>query len=592
MLPQILASLGLYVVICAGTTSVGLGIMRLTGLHPKNGLALLAPLFAIAGWTIVLGAVVEVGIPIKEVTAVLWLASAVAAVWGAWLGIRDIRAHRWQFAVAAAASAALLNGYFINGLTTFPGSPALDGWSYISFGQYLFEYPKGTEGSLAPLYQYAAHLSGTRYVGAAILAALQPPFCTSCDTQSAAGPFLAIAAFSFAGACAYLAKIVIRYWPLELLYVVMCLLGGWLHGAIRVNNFDNILVLSVAPALVALTMSASRDGFGIRAHALLVAAGAYIYPEMIPLTVLLYVLVLANEAYLTTQYATYASFAAKVSVVSIVLMMPFVGSLIAFFWGQLMHAMVSVGPRPGEGSFPSLLRLQHLTTEFWGLNARPLSIAAAAAFFLLLLVGSVRLMLERLLAPIIFVGLIMIMFGLMVFRYHYDYGAFKTLLFGWWAIALLVLLGLKKALLVGVEHRLQSKVVIALSLTAILGSTALYAWLKNAFGWYGQVNAKSIKPFRELRQLARVTHGAAIQVNVEDTVKNAWAVYFLRSLPARFMTFQGYMAQEHVAPYMDRSWQPKDTPYILAARGQALAGELVWENSEFALWRTAKPAFR
>jgi hypothetical protein len=372
----------------------------------------------------------------------------------------------------------------------------------------------------------------------------------------------------------------------------MCLLGGWLHGAIRVNNFDNILVLSVAPALAALTMSASRDGFGIRAHALLVAASAYIYPEMILLTALLYVLVLANEAYLTTQYATYARFAAKVSVVSLVLTLPFAGSLIAFFWGQLMHAMVSVGPRPGEGSFPSLLRLQHLTTEFWGLNARPLSIAAGAAFFLLLLVGSAGLMLERLLAPVVFVGVIMIMFGLMVFRYHYDYGAFKALLFGWWAIALLVLLGLKKALLVGVERRLQSKVVIALSLTAILGSTAIYAWLKNAFGWYGQVNAKSIKPFRELRQLARVTHGAAIQVNVEDTLKNAWAVYFLRSMPAGFMTFQGYMAQVHVAPYMNRSWQPKDTPYTLAARGQALAGELVWENSEFALWHTAKPASR
>src|SRR5688572_18284830 len=117
MVPRIVASIGLYIAICAGTISVGLGIMRVAGLHSGNGRVLLAPLFAIAGWTIVLGAVVEVGVPIKEVTAVLWLASAVAAVWGAWLGIRDIRAHWWQFAVAAAASAALLNGYFIHGLT-------------------------------------------------------------------------------------------------------------------------------------------------------------------------------------------------------------------------------------------------------------------------------------------------------------------------------------------------------------------------------------------------------------------------------------------------------------------------------------------
>jgi hypothetical protein len=559
--------------------------MRLTGLRSSNGRVLLAPVFAIAGWTIVLGVVVEAGIPITDVRTALWLASAPAAIWGAWLAIRDLRAYWWHFAISAATTAALLNGYFIYGLTTFAGSPALDGWSYISFGQYLYEYPKGAEGSLAPLYQYAAHLSEARFAGPALLAALQPPLCTSCDTQSAAGPLLAISVFAFAASCAYLAHLAIRSPPVELFYVVTCILGGWLHGAVRINNFDNILVLPVAPALVALTLFKNSDGLCICAHALLLASAAYIYPEMLPLTLVLYALVLANSAFHTSHYTTYAHFAGKVAVVSLVLTLPF-ASLNAFFWGQLSQAMVSIGPRPGEGIFPSLLHLRRPITEFWGLNSTLLSFAIGVVFFVLLLVGSARLLRQQFAALAVFVGLIALMFGLMVFRYQYDYGAFKTLLYGWWAIALVLAVGLKEAWRIRLGDLFHPKVASAWFLIFIVGTPSVYAWLKNASGWYENIEVKSIQPFRELYQLARVTNGAPIKVNIPDHFKNAWAVYFLRGMPAQFVAFRGYMTLEHVVPYMKRSWQPTETAYLLVERGQPVVGEIVWENSQFALWHT------
>src|SRR4051794_14754536 len=44
--------------------------------------------------------------------------------------------------------------YFWNDLTSYLGSQAPDGWSYVSIGQYMWEYPRGVEVKLAPLYQY------------------------------------------------------------------------------------------------------------------------------------------------------------------------------------------------------------------------------------------------------------------------------------------------------------------------------------------------------------------------------------------------------------------------------------------------------
>ena len=88
------------------------------------------------------------------------------------------------------------------GLSRYIGGPAQDGWSYVAYGQYLWEWPKGTEGGLAPLYQYAAHLSETRFISSAMLAFFSPMTGTDGDTQAAAGAFVAWTLFVFAASCA------------------------------------------------------------------------------------------------------------------------------------------------------------------------------------------------------------------------------------------------------------------------------------------------------------------------------------------------------------------------------------------------------
>ena len=587
---DLLSSLVLYVAICVAVTAVGLGVMRLLGVGVEDGRSLLAPIFAIAGWTVILGVIVQVGIPIQELRTALWMSSAAAAVFGILGGgLRDVRAHIWRFLLAATATAVLLNAYLIHGWANFAGSPILDGWSYSSYGQYLYMYAKGTEGALAPLYQYAAHLSGTRFVSSAILAALQPPFCLSCDTQRSVGPFLAIAVFAFSGSCAYLAKNVLRSPPFEFFFVVVCVLGGWLIGAIHVNNFDNILILPIAPAIAALALfdpTSARPR--VWTHALLLAAAAYIYPEMLPLTVVLYGLLLVNAAHLARSYEIYIRFAGKVALASLLLTLPYLASLVPFFWGQLTHAVEATGPRAGEGWFPALLRFDALINELWGMKFSQMSEVFGVGFFLLLLTGTIRLLCQSLFAPAVFIAAVGSLFTIMVLGYHYDYGAFKALLFGWWAIVLTVSVGLKHLWQLGFAGRVNSRPT-AWALALVMASPSVYVWSKTSIDWYDSLNEKSIQPFRELYNVASMTKGAAVRVNINNALQNAWAVYFLRDAPASFTNLRGYMAQPHVVPFMARTSQTANGEFLLADRGSVL-GDLVWSNSHFALWRQSGEA--
>ena len=85
---------------------------------------------------------------------------------------------------------------FAEGIENFVGSAAGDGWSYVAYGQYLWEVRRGTPGPLAPLLQYATHLSGTRFISSALLGFFSPVTGMAGDTQGAVGVFLAATLFS------------------------------------------------------------------------------------------------------------------------------------------------------------------------------------------------------------------------------------------------------------------------------------------------------------------------------------------------------------------------------------------------------------
>ena len=66
-----------------------------------------------------------------------------------------------------------------------------DGWTYTALGQYLWQYPRGANGGLAPLYQYGFAFSETRFVASSFLGFLSPFFSFG-DTEIGACAFLSL----------------------------------------------------------------------------------------------------------------------------------------------------------------------------------------------------------------------------------------------------------------------------------------------------------------------------------------------------------------------------------------------------------------
>jgi len=141
---------------------------------------LLGPAMTQAFVAVALGMSAAVRWPISRVAMWVWLAVTVLAVFG--IG-RELRAGKsngqtWPASISDGAliagiavivPATVLLPYLVWGFGGFAGTGHPDAWSYTVFGAYLWEFPRGTQGGLAPVYQWAANLSATRFVGPAEL---------------------------------------------------------------------------------------------------------------------------------------------------------------------------------------------------------------------------------------------------------------------------------------------------------------------------------------------------------------------------------------------------------------------------------------
>jgi hypothetical protein len=587
----VLENLGVLLVIACAQLLVGLGVMRLLRVSTQAQGLLLAPTFCLAIFAVVLGTIVQLGFPVEALRLALWvLGGALAALGGISVGKDAWRKTGVTLAAASVCSVLLLSGYVWYGLTMYPGSPVLDGWTYASFGEYLRTYPKGTEGGLSPLYQYAAHLADTRFIASAGLALLAPPWCATCDTQAMVGPFLVCAIFAYATAVGYLAARAIGRKPYAITMIVIAVLAGWPLGALRANNFDNLLALSLTPALTGLILWGGPLHKAIAPCALLLAATIYIYPELAPLTALAYGCAVLNVAVTGANVRSALLAGVAATILAAFLAAPYLGEFGRYFLAQLSSMNWTSGARPGEGSFPALLEPKALIAALWGLPGSRSHLfvtqLVGAALLCGLAVGCYYAVRRRLFAPVMFLCVVVTLALYIIFVAHYDYGAYKVLLYGWWCTALVVTWGIET--MTDVKLNIVRGLSLGVLVMAIgpLPATILWgAWIAE---WYGSIPRTTMKPYRELYDLRSRFPHTQISAQIDDATNNAWAVYFLRGAPVRFVAYRGYMAQPHVVPFMNRSAQPSSvvSEYLLTERKAGAAGKLVWENELFSLWRS------
>lgn len=597
MILHLLNSTLLFFAIICSATLCGLGLLQLCGQGNLPQRILLAPTSAIAASGIAIAIIVILGIPVGTVTPIMWFFWIIFSVHGA----RHVRSamidvnNKYILWVSALATLLVSGGFFWYGISDYLGSPALDGWSYVSFGEYLRLYPKGIEGGLAPLYQYASHLSGTRYVASAMLAVLIPPGFPGIDTQMTVGPLLVLSIFSFALSVAYASQMVNQR-GLDTPVFLAILVGvlGWIPHALSANNYDNLLVLPFAPALFALALDRNLNRYGqIFLPAIFMAASIYIYPEMSPLIISAYGVV-AAEAFFSTRLEygvrderkvlllTYAG----IAILTLVMVSPYLRDVIRFF-SQQLSAASQTARRPGEGMMPSLLDGILVWGVMWGLGTKGLAIAIGVLLLLISVFGASAAIAKKYFSLIYFLALIIALFVVMITLKHYDYGAYKIVLIGWWAIAIALAAG-AKGIWNSTPSSYRSVQVSARAATIVILLGALGLWVSQQYIRASGYRYKTATETREVRN-ALLKSPSAVQVSISDTTLNAWMVYQLRDVKALFTEYHGYMDQSHVRPLMNRSKVPgqSEVQLLLTDVNTTTVGETVWQNSLLKLVRGA-----
>jgi len=430
-----------------GGTLAGRAILRLSRADDDDVVAwLIAPAIGLAAAALLLGVTVAVGLPVRVVAAPFWFAVAAASIYAVAATRRSLtQSPAIGLAIAWLIALAMLAPDVAQGLLNYIGNPVGDGWSYIAYGNYLWELPNGTTGSLPPLQQYASHLAHTRYVASSLLAVVSPLAAGGGDTQSAAGPVIAATVFVFAASASAIAWLTgLTGWR-AVVASVLAAGSPWVLGAIQVHNYDNLIALSFAPAIV--VVAGSRE-WSIRTGVMigwLLAAAVYAYVELSTFSVI--VLGVTGLRRLAAGRAgNWRGAAAAAALVCVVCLLPNARDLVSFAGAQVNSARGALGARPGVGYFPALTQLSEWPAAFWGLSSdndlaagRAAAAAASASAWTCTaaaLAGLVVLVRRRAwdLTAIAVVSLAAA--GYFAAGQDYAYGAYKFVLIGWWVIAL------------------------------------------------------------------------------------------------------------------------------------------------------------
>jgi len=576
------------------TILCGLGLLQILRVQELKLRILLAPSLTLAVSAILVALVVVFEIPAGRASFIIWIFWVVFAIYGSIYlrsALIDLE-EKSSLLIPIFATFLVSGGYLWYGLFDYLGSPALDGWSYVSFGEYLRLYSKGVEGGLAPLYQYASHLSHTRFVASAMLGVLIPPWSSGVDTQMTVGPLLIVSIFSTATALAYVAHVTSQR-GLEApvwLVVFFGVVGGWLPHALRSNNYDNLLSLPLTPLLFGLGCDRKLNSFAqLVLPAIVIAASIYVYPELSPLIIVAYCLVIVEDIIFVrlgnqkdNRYRAQITKYILVTVIVLFIVSPYLRESIIYFSNQL-SSTTKITERPGEGIMPGLLSIVEVWGLMWGLSSKGLSIAIGVFLFTIAIIGASEYFRKKCFALIAYLLIITVLFIVMVTIKHYDYGAYKILLVGYWSVAIVLSGGSKFILSTSFFPNKIIRYASRISIIVIIFA-AFYIWLVQQYQWINEYRYKRAADFREAKNSVEKPHGV-VQVLVSEPILNAWLVYILRDTKVIFSEFNGYMHQAHVLPLMLRSKVPdqRNIEYLLTERNTVSVGDLIWQNNLFKL---------
>jgi len=510
--------------------------------------------------------------------------------------------YKWLIAGWTILPLLIVAGPYWYGSATKFGDVLLDGWNYMTFGQYLWKYPLGTEGGLSPLYQHASTLSLIRFTSSAFLALFSSLFQQH-DTAAGSGIYLAWIIFVFAGACGFFIAEKQLSGRKKNLYPILVIFSGWVWNVLWKANYDNLLALAYVPVLIEIFLN---DTYFTKQWAILsgliVAALALIYLELAGFifAILFVILMIHFFQADATNRKRLLVFGFVLSGVSLSILLPFSKWLVTFFLIQL-DAVSGEAVIPGLGLFSGLLELECMPSSFWAIGCEHSFLVSwlytggevittswllvknilAGILSLFAITGIIWLMQRKKWGETIPVFIISLAIGYMIFVQDYAYGAYKFVLLLWWMIPYLLLLGIQyfegvKPFRVGL-------------ISALLYVPPLLLLLFTAYRVSYTVATKPAllrSDYAQVRDVLTITQGSPILVSVDDWLASSWANYHLRDQDTFLNLRRMPVARYSSAIDRSKKIDLDSIQYVLTDRHSEdfFLQERVWAEKPYSLW--------
>jgi hypothetical protein len=317
------------------------------------------------------------------------------------------------------------------------------------------------------------------------------------------------------------------------------------------------------------------------------AAAIYIYPEMCILVISAFFIAGIGGLF-SGEWRQKIWLWACVIIVSLLLVNVYLPDAMSIFFQQLATSKPLVGGRPGNGFAPDLLVVSRLPAALWGFEQITIldrstvtaGMLLGGLLALITVLGLAKALRTRAfplaLCFATTVGLVIVM----IVSKRYDYGAYKMLLLGWWATALLLSAGIRYVWSAFPESGIRLGIALKALIAGALFS-AMALWGNQQLTWMEGFAYKQAQPLREVRDYLKNLHQVA-GASISDPILNGWMVFELRDLPVSFSEYNGYMGQAHVLPFMTQSVVPRRSGnYLLVGKATLAAGKVVWSNALF-----------
>jgi hypothetical protein len=467
-----------------------------------------------------------------------------------------------------------------------------DNFLYMAFGQYLVNHHRGLEFGLAPIDQYSALLSETRFCSAAVLGFLSILFRSTTAAVLPIYIFIVLANI-FSGVV-----LLSRRFGCNRLFSVaaglFAVVGGWTPNALNIGGLDNLLFLSLFPFLVfrlecyKFGSNSWSAGLGL---ATVAAAVFYAYPEGLAVAGIIF-LPLFCQSLWSGMYRRGRVWRAYA--VSACLTLVFISPYFRVFVDSLLEHVGTGLARGAAGIFSGLLSSRLLPAMFgfgpeypW-ITFSPHDLVLPILMLALILLGCAIWIRTRkclIMATFILIAMAIWQGSLL----QYDYGLYKILFIG----SLIWIPALFRGATAAAYFLPRSIRLVAVTIGAI---AFLGGALAQRMEQQEKVPWREIKPVKWYSELTDIKHKVGRRPvllecnNAFDQEYNdfdqEWAIYFLRNINLKVPEFFGYPGG--FKSLMERArFTTEPADFVLI--NEPLDGA-VWRNERFSLFELATQA--